>query len=152
MENSVGVVNKKIVKWLSISNEYILLSWQFYWHNFPVLLQLLRNWNQNLNWFWTQALGFAVVSILTNRLWLVEESEEFSYTVTTFWLHAILKSGNVFVSFRNDGSHASSWEKELIFLYNKKPPRSQACNSFLCLVDELCEQWSNTDNVITQEC
>jgi len=34
----------------------------------------------------------------------------------------------------------------------KKTPRSQAYNSFLCLVDELCEQWSNTDNVTTQEC
>jgi len=25
----------------------------------------------------------------------------------------------------------------------KKNPRSQAYNSFLCLVDELCEQWPN---------
>ena len=147
MENSVGVVNKKkIVYRLSISNEYICFPGsltdtisQYFFNCFS----MLRNWNQNLNWFWTQTLGFAVVSILTKRLWLVEESEEFSYTVTTFWLHAILKSGNVFVNiFSNDESHASSWEKELSFLHNKNPPRSQAFNySFLGLVDELCEQW-----------
>jgi len=43
-------------------------------------------------------------------------------------------------------------KKNLIFLCNKKPLDHKLTNSFLCLVDELCEQWSNTNNVITQEC
>ena len=83
--------------------------------------QLLRNWKQNFNWFLIQAFGFVVVSTLTKRLCSVEVSAAFSYTHARS-PYPQLKSDSVFMNFRNERSHASSWEKELIFLYNKTPP------------------------------
>jgi len=60
-----------------------------------------------LQWFPPLPVGYAQL-----------KNQQHSFTLITYYPQ--LKSGKVFMSFLNDGSHASSWEKELILMYNKE--------------------------------